>query len=179
MDPSELPQLLDRVVQLCCNCLETSSVTGRPGWCGFYHGLAPADCCDSLVLSIERITTIKTFPQESMLPLRCDVLPMVSFAVQLFRPCWPTVVQNAQNPFPGNEATEIASINSMIDAAALYCCLQADLANHNGFVLQGNPLNTRVGQMTPGKPMGGCFSWTVHCQLELDPCCNVQDARLM
>lgn len=170
LDPSFLPQLLNRIVDVGCTALETSP-NGKPGFCGLYHAAPPADCCDALVVYVERLTMIKSFPQESQSPIKCDEIPMVSGAMRLFRPCWPTIKIDAHNPFPGNETTTVAAINLMMDASALYCALASDLGNTDGVIKAGNPLAARLGQLTPQPPRGGCASWTVSFQIELNPCC--------
>lgn len=170
-DPSYLPNMLNRVVQLACECLKDTP-NGVPGFCGLYHTSSPADCCDSLTVWLERLTTIKTFPSPWSGPLRCStMIPMASVAIQLTRPCWPVLKIDPQNPFPGNEETSIAAANLEMDAIALYCCLMSDLSNDDGFIKQGACLAANLGTMTPGRPQGGCASWTVRFQIELDPCC--------
>lgn len=169
-DPSFLPLALKRAATLVCDCLEESTVNGRPAWCGLYHTTPPADCCDALLVWLDRIDTVENFPAPTTAALRCkNVYPMATVNMILYRPCWP-VVQDAS--LSGLLApAELESVDLQMDAVAMYCCLLNDLASDDSVIKGGLCDFASMGALTPGPPRGGCTSWKVQFKLALPPCC--------
>lgn len=170
-DPSYLPAMLTRVLDLSIACLEDTPL-GVPGASGLYHTMPPADCCDGVYVWLERIVASKNFPTEWTGPILCgELVPVASVAVKLYRPCWPVVKDDPHNPFPPASESDIAAANLQMDAIKLFCCLMGDLGDPEGTILAGNRLLATMGGIDPSPPTGGCAAWTVRFRLELDPCC--------
>lgn len=174
IDPGFLPLALKRAATLACDCLGATSITGRPAWCGLYHTIPPADCCDALLVWVERIEPTEVFPNPFGGALKCGtVVPMASIAMRLYRPCWPTVKDTA-NPLSGlYQEAELATVDLQIDAVSLFCCLMSDLSSPDSVIKAGGCDLATMGAMTPEPPRSGCVAWTVRFKLELPGCCSM------
>jgi len=176
-DPSFLPLMLQRAADLMCQCLE-DTLGRRPAFCGLYHFEPPADCCDTLLLWVERIDPVQRFPNPYGDALRCNnVVPMASIGVKLYRPCWPVARDNPDNPFLGlASAASIAAADLEMDGIVLACCLMSDLSVDQGSIIKGGlPLAASMGGLVPTKPGGGCASWKLSFKIELPGCCPMLD----
>lgn len=174
-DPAEIPNLLQRAVDLLCLCLETNTSNGAPEFCGLYHGTRPADCCDFMIAHVERFgtTDAASFPGESARPLKCETVPSMNVVIQLLRPCWPVLKDDAHNPFPLNADTSLASANLLMDAVAVQCCLTSDLSDlTDSFIMGDTQLSAKMGATTPIPPRGGCAGWNFRFSIMLDACCD-------
>lgn len=170
-DVSYLPAMLTRVLDVSLACL-AGTPNGTPGDSGLYHTPPPADCCDGLYVWLERLYAAKSFPGEWGGPINCgELVPVASVAIRLYRPCWPVLKDSAFAPFPPSSETDLAAANLQMDAIKLFCCLMGDLTGYNGAIFGGLPLKSKMGAMDPVSPQGGCAGWTLHVDLELDPCC--------
>lgn len=128
--------------------------------------------CDGVYVWLERLYASKGFPGEWSGPINCgELVPVASVAIRLYRPCWPVLVDNANNPFPPSEESDTAAMNLQMDAIKMFCCLLGDLSDPNGVILGGACLKATMGGMDPVTPKGGCAGWTLRFKLELDSCC--------
>lgn len=173
-DASYVPQLALRLADFACACL-AETPNGPLANCGLYHGPAPADCCNSLTVSLERPFPSKGVGVELAGPTRCGVSLSVEFLIRWWRPCWPTAKDDPWSPFPPSSETTVAAANLIYDAIALECCLLADLnaiqSTVLGPTLQMVPF--RVGRAErPGPPKGGCAGWDLRVWFELPSCCE-------
>lgn len=173
VDPSYLPALTSRVLDLGLACLEDTP-NGAPADSGLYHTQPPADCCDGLYVWVERIFPTRAFPADWTGPVDSGgVVPAARIAVRLYRPCWPVVKDNPHSPFPPASESDIAAANLQMDAIKLFCCILGDLSaeEDESIILNGECLKTAMGGIDPGPPSGGCASWTLRFVIELPPCC--------
>lgn len=171
LDVSYLPNLMTRVLDVALDCLEETPL-GRPTVSGLYHTAPPADCCDGLFVWLERIYPAKGFPAQYSGAINCgEIVPVAAVAIRLYRGCWPVLKDSAVDPTPPAADSDLAAANLQMDAVKLFCCLLGDLSNTDGTILGGACLKATMGAIEPGAPQGGCTSWTVRFNVELDSCC--------
>lgn len=179
LDPGVIAVVLDRTVNLGMACLDNTP-SGAPSVSGVYHTAPPAKCCDSLSVWLERIVPgggdppqQATFPNEYVGAAHCNLFPIAHIAMRLWRPCWPSLVDNPFNPYPPVETTDTAGLNLAIDAMALWCCISSDLLIDDGtsIIKGGADILAGMGRIEPLPPKGGCAGWDIRFRLELDPCC--------
>lgn len=170
-DVSDLPNMLTRALDLVAACL-ADTPNGAPGDTGLYHGTPPADCCDGLYLWLEQLYGAKGFPAAWSGAINCgEMTPVARVALRLYRPCWPTLVDNPFSPFPPATESDIAAANLQMDAIKMFCCLLGDLSDSNGVILGGSCLAAAMGSTEPVSPQGGCAGWTLRFTIGLDNCC--------
>jgi len=150
---------------------------GQPADCFLSHCLPAFDCCDFLALWIERIRPSRGF-QDAAYPTGgrlwdrcCNLGSVVDFGLTLVRPCYPTLVDDAFNPFPSASDQQAATELLMVDARILMCCLQQASCAGDLFPSNTNCLEIGWGDLTPECPDGGCAGWTWRFTVELEACC--------
>lgn len=171
-DPTEIALILSQIRDAMCLCLADPAVIaagglGRPKDCFISHGDPADDCCDFLAVWLRRIYPSRKFPEMWEGDARCnDTGAVLEFGVRLMRDCFPTLVDNAFNPFPdGEDSIEPAAIELLIDAWVMECCLM-DVGN-----TVGSPCRSfKMGELTPAGPRGGCAGWTLWGAIEIRCC---------
>jgi hypothetical protein len=168
-NPDRLALILSVIRDGLCACLEEETPDGRPTNCFISHGEPADDCCDFLAVWLRRIYPTTKFPQFTEGSDRCgNTHAAVEFGVRLMRPCFPTLEDNAFNPFPDQETSiEPAAENLLIDAWVLECCL---LGLGSTFGPANDCQDFRMGELRPAGPRGGCAGWTLWGTLE-EFCC--------
>jgi hypothetical protein len=166
------------MLEAACLCLEDTE-TGVPASCFVSHGSPPDDCCDYLAISLMRVYNSSRFPAETEGGDDCSgIVPVASFQLKLMRPCYPTVVDDAQNPFPAPADINAASELLLIDARVLWCCVTNTLASGGLTTWPTIPgmdcPDYKVGRLTPVVG-GGCAGWTLPYLVELDSCCGLEN----
>jgi hypothetical protein len=165
--PDELALLLAQIRDGLCACLADQATLGVPKDCFISHGEPADDCCDFLAVWVQRTYPTRRFPEPWEGTTRCeDVGIAIEFGVRLMRPCFPTLVDNAFNPFPdGEDSIEPAAIDLLIDAWVLECCL-LDVGAAIGFPCR----EFKMGELIPEGPRGGCAGWTLSGTIETRCC---------
>lgn len=179
MTITHLADVMQSIVDVACECLETSSPLGRPGDCFISHNTPPDDCCDFLSVWVERIRPSEGFADGQYVTggrlwARCGNLSSIADVnIRLVRPCFPVVIDDALNPFPPAIDIQAASEALAIDAWVLNCCIHTAISN--GELLPddvvGSCLEVGIGDMVPHGPNGGCAGWTWDLSIELGDCC--------
>lgn len=168
--PGLLNDVLQSILDNLCECLGENTTLGAPKDCFIYHTRAPDDCCDSLVIWLDRILPTAQFPIPFVGRDECGAVGrMMRVGVKLVRPCWPTVVDNPSNPFPPVAAMQAAAETMLIDTNVLWCCLSAGLSagDHDP---SGSCQDFHIESVIPDKPRGGCAGVTASFLVELDAC---------
>ena len=171
-DPAYYVDLLDHIVSLGCACLE-DTVTGVPADCFVSHCVPADDCCDFLAVWIDEIYPTRNFPvpYEGTSRECTDVSPAIRVGLRLMRPCVPTLVDNATNPFPAASELDASAKDLLVDARVLWCCLIQAHAQGDLWPEGYECLDVKWGSMEPECPRGGCAGWTWFFDLETDQCC--------
>lgn len=99
-----------------------------------------------------------------------DLGRVLDLVIELWRPCFPAVTDNAYNPFPAPEETDAAAKALLEDAWALQCALTGAACDGSIWpagVARGC-LDMAWGDMAPLGPKGGCAGWRWLLTFELD-----------
>lgn len=177
LNPAHINDLFQSILDVACNCLEDTPL-GAPADCYISHNQPPDDCCDFLAIWLERIRPRIGFENAQYITgekvwAKCgDIGGVADFSLRLMRPCFPTLKDNATNPFPSASEMQAAAENLLIDMQVLRCCISA--AYCAGLLLPDTQdaecLEIAIGDIIPAGPRGGCAGWTLPFAVELDSC---------
>jgi hypothetical protein len=177
LNPTQINDILQSFLDVACNCLEDSPL-GVPADCYISHNEPPDDCCDFLAIWLERIRPRIGFENAAYITgekvwAKCgDVGGVADIQIRLMRPCFPTLKDNATNPFPPAIEMQTAAENLLIDLQLLRCCIQE--ANCMGILFPTTDgaecLELAIGDAVPEGPRGGCAGWSLSYGFELDSC---------
>jgi hypothetical protein len=171
----ELLDILTNTVEVGSEAL-ASTPSGAPATVGVYHTIPPDDCGDFLIAWIDRIYGYKNFPAEEMGPtLGFQVMPAVKIKYRLVRNCWPSLHDDAHNPFPPRDETDPVALNLAFDGITLWCAYFSDLQSINlrrsRIVADSEACSlARVEALVPDKVRAGYVGWTGSFTLALDSC---------
>jgi hypothetical protein len=169
--PAYLNDVLQTVLDSVCDCLDNTTL-GTPKDCFISHRQPPDDCCDFLAIWIDRLLPTFEFPDVSFRVERCgDVRRMADISLRLVRPCWPTLKDNANSPFPTPAEMQAAAESLLIDANVLWCCLSDTFAAGLGCDNLNGCLDAIIEELVMDDPRGGCAGMTMTFRLELEGCC--------
>jgi hypothetical protein len=175
-NPAHLNDMLQSILDVACNCLDDTPL-GRPADCFISHGQPPDDCCDFLSVWAEYIRPIQGFENAQYVSgvkftgRCCDIGAVMDIAIRLVRPCYPTLKDNATNPFPPPIEIQAAAENLLIDGWAMRCCVMRAYCEDSLFPDDTECLEVAWGDMVPHGPRGGCAGWTWRITVELEQCC--------
>jgi len=175
LNPAHLNDMMQSMLDAACNCLADSPL-GLPADCYISHGQPPDDCCDFLAIWLERIRPRIGFENAQYITgekvwAKCgDVGGVADIEIRLMRPCFPTLKDNATNPFPPATEMQQAAEYLLIDLQILRCCIQE--AHCMGVVFPDDTecLELAIGDVTPEGPRGGCAGWTLTYGFEMESC---------
>jgi len=171
-DPAYFVDLLDNILSIGCECLADTTL-GAPQDCFVSHCAPADDCCDFFAVWLDQVYPTRTFPETYDGSTRecTEFLPAARIGMRVMRPCVPTVVDNATNPFPPAAELDTSAKDLLIDARVLWCCYVQAHANDLLFPEGFDCLEVSWGIMEPECPRGGCAGWTWFLTLETDQCC--------
>lgn len=171
-DPAYYVDLLQNIIDIGCVCLE-DTVLGVPADCYVSHCEPADDCCDFLAIWIENIYPTRQFPAEYDGTTRActEFSPAINVGLRLMRPCVPTVVDNADNPFPPAAELDASAKDLLVDARVLWCCLAQAQSDGSLWPEGYECLDVAWGVMDCTGPRGGCAGWTWRFAIETDQCC--------
>jgi len=154
-----------------------STSTGQPNEAYISHNAPAVDCCDILVVYAEFIRPSigmgfnAQYVTGGRVLNQCNNLGRVlDLVIELWRPCFPTVVDNAYHPFPATEDTDAAARALLEDAWALQCSLIGAACDGSIWPdsVSRDCLDMAWGDMQPLGPQGGCAGWRWLLTFELD-----------
>ncbi len=170
VEPSYWADVLENILAVVCQAL-ADTPQGMPNSCYTGHAKPPDDCCDHLVVYVERFRPTIDFPVEFNSYDRCQIVrQMMDVCILLRRPCWPVVHDNATNPFPPPADIDAASVNLMLDAQKMWQSVTRAYDAGLLIVTPREPSFIKWGQITPGPNMGGCAGWEMRMTIDLDEC---------
>lgn len=161
------------VLKVIGEALEQHSHLGAPENIFPYHSVPPADCCDFLAISLDRMFPyrIGEFPQRLERVYACSEVGLgVEFHIHLLRPCWPMLKGgHPTSPFPAIEPAAELAVHLMEDIRVMTCAL----IEHFEWLeeCQGPCNQIQIQDVHPYPPMGGCAGWRFEFRAEFDPCC--------
>lgn len=170
-----LGKLADSVLDAAFEGLEPTS-TGQPSDHYVSHNAPAVDCCDLLVVYTEFIRPSvgmgfnAQYVTGGRVLNQCNNLGRVlDLVIELWRPCFPAVVDNPYHPFPPGEDTDAASKALLEDAWALQCALIGAACDGSIWPDSNRQcLDMAWGDMQPLGPRGGCAGWRWLLTFELD-----------
>lgn len=184
-----LSDLMAATADAVCACLEAETVNGAPGNCGLYWSTPPddflCDCADpggSLDVWLEIMQPTNRFPAPYLQPIDSAIGPlgiMATINVRLTRPCWPVIESNPGGLTPPvRSTTDTPTLNLLIDASVVYCCLLNDFTAASGeSLITGGPCsNIALGALIPDRNRSGCAGFTVKFTVNLGSCCIPAEA---
>ena len=175
-NPTHLLDVMTSFLTVACACLEDTP-NGAPEECFISHGPPAFDCCNLLAVWVERIRPSHGFGEGQyqtggkLWDRCCELNSVADIGIRLLRPCYPGLVDNPRNPFPGAEKIHGASSDLLIDIWVLECCLSQAACDGVLFPPGTNCLELGIGHASPVQPDGGCAGWTWELTVELDTCC--------
>lgn len=175
-NPFHLAEIMDNIVHIAWEGL-ADTTSGQPTDHYVAHGPPAVDCCDLVVAYAEYVRPSVGFGVQAQYVTGGRVLDqcgnvgrVADIVIELWRPCYPTVVDNAYSPFPPAEDIDAASKSLLEDAWVLQCALISASCNGTIFppYIGQHCLNVAWGDMKPLGPKGGCAGWSWLLTLELD-----------
>lgn len=168
--PTYWADVLESVLSVCCQSLKDTPM-GMPTNCYVGHSRPADDCCDHLIVWVEQMRPTVQFPNEFAGPDQChDVRAMMDVVVTLRRPCWPTIVDNARNPFPEPSAIDTAATSLLIDIQTMWAAAQQAYDAGSLWFTPHAPDYIKWGHIRPMQNEGGCAGWEMRFTLDLDAC---------
>jgi len=175
LNPGSINDLLQTMLDVGCACL-AETPNGVPKDCYISHNTPPDDCCDFLAIWLDRIRPRIGFQNAAYVTgekvwARCgDVGGVADINIRLVRPCFPTLIDDAFNPFPAASVMQAAAENLLIDVQVFRCCFTSAACNGLIFPSDQDCQEVAYGDITPYGPHGGCAGWDFTYTVELDEC---------
>lgn len=172
--PDHLVTIMQSILDVACSCL-IDTTYGQPEDCFISHDAPPDDCCDFLAVWTERLRPSHGFAEGQYVTggklweKCCSMNAVADINLRIVRPCYPSLVDNPNNPFPPAAEIQAAAEALAVDIWVLQCCVEK--AACDGLLLPPDTcLEIGIGDATPFA-RGGCAGWTWELAVELDTCC--------